>query len=111
MRGQEVRQVFRVMACGVALTAAHAQASEFKASNGAILPAPEVERLTCADRSILLMEYTVSGYRGTEPLQRGHPDWPIYEYENRLAEVYYTQCQAGASQFQSLKPAFSSGFR
>ena len=86
-------------------------ASDFVAANGATLPAPDVERLTCADRSTLLLEYAFSGYRGIEPLAEGHPDRAIYEYENRLAQIYYLLCQAGASQFQSLTPAFSSGFR
>ena len=97
----------------VSLTAAAASAlaSEFRASNGATLPAPEIERLTCTERGTLLLEYSISGYRGTEPLDEGHPDRAIYEYENQLAQVYYMQCQAGASHYQNSAPAFSSGFK
>ena len=81
-------------------TATPALTSEFRASNGATLPAPEVDRLTCTERGTLLLEYSISGYRGTEPLDEGHPDRAIYEYENQLAQVYYMQCQAGASHYQ-----------
>lgn len=87
-----------------------AQAAEFTSSNGARLAAPDVEQLTCAERGTLLLEYSISGYRGTEPLGVGHPDRAIYEYENQLAQVYYMQCQAGTSHYQNSAPAFSRGF-
>lgn len=92
------------------LSAASALAAEFTASNGAILRAPDVTTLNCAQRGTLLMEYSISEYRGTEPLGAGHPDYPIYQYENRLAELFYADCQAGSSQFQDSAPAFSRGF-
>ena len=86
-------------------------ASEFRASNGEVLRAPDIDRLTCTERGTLLLQYTMSGYRGTEPLGEDHPDRAIYEYENQLAQVYYMQCQAGASHYQNSAPAFSSGFK
>ena len=95
----------------LAAFAASAAATEFRASNGAVLPAPDIEKLTCTDRGTLLLEYSISGYRGTEPLDEAHPDRAIYEYENQLAQVYYMQCQAGASHYQDSAPAFSSGFK
>ncbi|MEL6996627.1 MAG: hypothetical protein AAFP68_00075 [Pseudomonadota bacterium] len=52
----------------------------------------------------------MSEYRGTAPLTQGHPDLPIYEYENQLAQRFYTDCQAGNSQFENSAPAFSHGF-
>ena len=101
-------------ACSMALiglSPVHAAfAGEWKSSNGAVLPAPDIEHLTCAERGTLLLEYSISGYRGTEPLGEGHPDRPIYEYENQLAQVFYMQCQAGSSHYQDSAPAFSQGF-
>ncbi len=87
------------------------QAAEFRASNGAVLRAPDIDQLTCTDRGTLLLEYSLSDYRGVEELAEGHPDRAIYEYENQLAQVYYMQCQASSSHYQNAAPAFSSGFK
>ena len=106
------RPIFHA-AFGLALTsmATLSQAAEFRASNGAVLRAPDIDQLTCTDRGTLLLEYSLSDYRGVEELAEGHPDRAIYEYENQLAQVYYMQCQAGSSHYQNAAPAFSSGFK
>lgn len=103
----------RVFGCAALLTAlmtSVVHAADFTASNGATLRAPNIDTLNCAQRGTLLMEYSMSEYRGTAPLTQGHPDLPIYEYENQLAQRFYTDCQAGNSQFENSAPAFSHGF-
>lgn len=103
------RLIIGAVLLAFAATGARAEAV-FTASNGAELSAPDISRLSCAERGTLLLEYSISGYRGTEPLAPEHPDRKIYEYENQLAQVFYMQCQAGTSHYQDSAPAFTQGF-
>ena len=41
-----------------------AMADEFRATNGAVLPAPDIASLTCAEQESLMREYTDADYRG-----------------------------------------------
>ena len=94
----------------LALLASTVRAETFIARNGAELSAPDISSLSCTERGTLLLEYSISGYRGPEPLPPDHPDRKIYEYENQLAQVFYMKCQAGTSYYRDSAPAFSSGF-
>lgn len=85
-------------------------AAEFRATNGAVLPAPDIASLTCAEQESLMREYTDSDYRGGAQPDERHPDRKIFDYESRLAEAFYSSCQAEASQFRQVSPAFSKGF-
>ena len=85
-------------------------ADEFRATNGAVLPAPDIASLTCAEQESLMREYTDADYRGDAQPDENHPDRKIFEYESLLAETYYSGCQAEASQFRKAAPAFSKGF-
>ena len=87
-----------------------AEAKTFTAANGAVLPAPELNTLTCDQLGSLMTAYMSSHYRNIEIVPRNHPDRPIYEYENKLATLHYEDCQAGVTHFENSAPAFSKGF-
>lgn len=87
-----------------------AQANSFRASNGAVLPAPDLNVQTCGKLSQLMTTYMTSHYRDVDVVPKGHPDRVIYEYENRLAEIHYEDCQVGTNHFEDSSPAFSKGF-
>ena len=82
----------------------------FTASNGAVLPAPDPEGLDCAAMDEVLQTYVASGYRWIGAVPQGHPDRPIFDYENRLAAQHFYRCQARQSRFTDPEPVFSSGF-
>ena len=85
-------------------------AGEFRASNGAVLPAPDIASLTCAEQEALMQAYTGSAYRGVAQPAEDHPDRAIFDYESRLAESFYSRCLPGATDFDAPEPAFSKGF-
>ena len=80
------------------------------ASNGAIVVMPEIAGLDCAGMSDVLRRIDLSNYRGPIPIPEGHPDWPIFEYEDRLTEQYYITCTLGEHQLEDPGTAFSFGF-
>ena len=90
---------------------AYAESVVITAANGARLRAPNINHLTCAEMQVLLTEYADSAYRGTGVLAMDHPDRPIYEYEHRLAEVHYKDCQSGSAHFENSSPVFGQGFK
>ena len=83
----------------------------FTASSGVVLPSPVIDHLSCRDMLDLLSAYANSGYRGMGVIPRDHPDRPIYEYEHKLAETHYQDCQAGSAYFESTAPVFGQGFK
>ncbi len=87
-----------------------AAAELFTASNGAEVLAPEIDTLACDEMNAALMAISASEYRGTMPLSSDHPDYPIYDYENRLAIEHYEDCQAGSADYSSPVGIFSSDF-
>lgn len=87
-----------------------AQANSFRAANGQVLPAPKLNNLTCDQMDQLMETYISSQYRHVEFLPTDHPDRPIYDYENKLAQRHYEDCQMGRSHFENAAPAFSKGF-
>ena len=80
------------------------------ASNGAVVATPEIAGLDCAGMSDVLRRIDISNYRGPYPIPEGHPDWPIFEYEDRLTEQYYINCTLGEKQLGDPGAAFSFGF-
>jgi len=85
-------------------------AETFTASNGAVLPAPSLNALTCDQLDSLMVAYAESHYRNANIPHRDHPDRPIYEFENQLAELHYEDCQVGQVHFENSAPAFSKGW-
>lgn len=70
------------------------------ASNGAIVPMPDIESLDCPDMASVIQRIDASGYRdpdAPEPAE-GHPDRSIFEYENALTAQEYFECTLGRSQ-------------
>ncbi len=79
-------------------------------SNGAVVVMPEIAGLDCAGMSHVLRRIDLSNYRGSDPLPEGHPDWPVFEYEDRLTGQYYYSCTLGENRLEDPAAAFSYGF-
>ena len=94
----------------VGLMSGPALADSFTASNGAVLPAPALETLSCDELDQLMVSYANSHYRNATIPHRDHPDRPIYEYEHRLAQMHYQDCQMGQIHFENSATAFSRGW-
>ena len=106
--------MFRIVVLIAGVSAAGASLAADKvltAANGAALRAPEIDHLSCSEMQGLLTEYADSGYRSTGPVQAGHPDRAIFDYENKLAEVHYQDCQSGSAYFENSAPVFGQGFK
>lgn len=82
----------------------------FTSQNGVQLAAPVIASLSCDEMAKLLMSYSGSGYRDVATVPEGHPDRPIYDYENELASQHYADCQAGTARFEDPAPTFGQGF-
>lgn len=81
-----------------------------QASNGAVVVMPEIAHLDCAGMATVMRRIDQSNYRGPEAIPEGHPDWPIFEYEDRLTGQYYFSCTLGENQLEDPGAAFSFGF-
>ena len=81
------------------------------ASNGALVTMPTIEELPCTGMVETLRRIDMSNYRGPAPVPAGHPDTPIFDYEDRLAQVYYRQCVVGGQGLSDPGEAFSFGFK
>jgi hypothetical protein len=80
------------------------------ALNGAVVVMPEIAGLDCAGMSQVLRRIDLSNYRGLDPVPEEHPDWPIFEYEDRLTGQFYYSCTLGGNQLEDPGAAFSFGF-
>ena len=80
------------------------------ASNGAIVPMPELSELDCRGMAEVMGLIDQSRYRGPAPVPEGHPDREIFEYEHRLAAAYYHGCIVSGSRLDDPGPAFGQGF-
>lgn len=107
-----VAYAYRVLClCLVAATTGvPAVAGEFRAQCGTVLPAPDIASLNCAEQEALMRMYTDRDYRKDAQPAEDHPDREIFDYENRLADSFYSRCLRGAFDFRALTPAFSKGF-
>jgi hypothetical protein len=81
-----------------------------QASNGVVVVMPEIALLDCDGMQAVLRRIDQSNYRGTDTIPEGHPDWPIFEYEDRLTGQYYFSCTLGENQLEDPGAAFSFGF-
>ena len=80
------------------------------ASNGAVVVMPDFAQLDCDEMSKILHRIDLSDYRGPEPVDEDHPDWPIFDYEDQLTKRLYFSCTLGENQFEDPGAAFSFGF-
>ena len=80
------------------------------ASNGAIVVMPEIAGLDCAGMGQVLRRIDLSNYRGLDPVPEGHPDRPIFDYEDQLTVRIYYSCTLGENQLDDPGSAFSYGF-
>ncbi len=80
------------------------------ASNGAVVVMPEIAALDCAGMGQVLRRIDQSNYRGLDPIPEGHPDRPIFDYEDRLTGKYYYTCTLGEHRLEDPGSAFSYGF-
>ncbi len=80
------------------------------ASNGAVVAMPEIAGLDCAGMGQVLRRIDQSNYRGLDPIPVGHPDRPIFDYEDRLTGKYYYACTLGEHRLEDPGAAFSYGF-
>jgi hypothetical protein len=80
------------------------------ASNGAVVVMPDLAGLDCAGMSQVLRRIDMSNYRGLDPVPEGHPDRPIFNYEDRLTKQYYHACTSGENKLENPSTAFSYGF-
>jgi hypothetical protein len=80
------------------------------ASNGVVVPMPEIAGLDCRGMAEALRRIDLSNYRGSEQVPMGHRDWPIFDYEDRLARAHYTECMLRDQALGDPGAAFSFGF-
>ena len=109
-------RVFRIAVlmagfAGIGVGAVWAADRIMTAASGVQMRAPEIDHLSCSEMQTLLTEFADSNYRGTGPVGADHPDRPIFDYENRLAEVHYQDCQSGSAYFENSAPVFGKGFK
>lgn len=81
------------------------------ASNGVAVPMPEISGLDCRGMATALRQIDQSRYRGAEVVHPGHPDRPIFEYEDRLARGYYNDCLARRNALEDPEAVFAFGFQ
>ena len=81
------------------------------ASNGAVVAMPKIETLPCTGMAETLRRIDMSNYRGPAPVPVGHPDTPIFDYEDKLASFYYQKCVVGGQGLGDPGKAFSFGFK
>ena len=80
------------------------------ASNGAVVVMPDIAGLDCAAMGQVLRRIDLSNYRGLDPVPEGHPDRPIFDYEDKLTGQYYYSCTLGEHKLEDPGTAFSYGF-
>jgi len=80
------------------------------ASNGAVVVMPDIDGLDCAAMGQVLRRIDLSNYRGLDPVPAGHPDRPIFDYEDRLTGQFYYSCTLGEHKLEDPGAAFSYGF-
>ncbi len=81
------------------------------ASNGSVVAMPEIAGLDCAGMNQALRRIDLSNYRGIDPVPEGHPDRPIFDYEDRLTRRFYYSCILEEHRLADPGSAFSYGFQ
>jgi hypothetical protein len=92
------------------LAAGEAAVPHAIASNGVVVPMPDIAKLDCTGMTEALRRIDQSNYRGAEVLTPQDRDWPIFAYEDRLARAYYTECMLREHALGDPGTAFSFGF-
>ena len=82
----------------------------FRASNGVTIEAPEIGGLDCNGIELVVRRLDLSNYRGIAPLPEGHPDRPIFDYEDALARRQYFLCRSQVSRYLDPSDSFRHGF-
>lgn len=102
----------RLVIAALAMAAAGGVAAQEarRASNGIVVPTPDIEELDCAAMQATLDALDGSNYRDAAPVPEGHPDREIYEYENDLSVVNYQDCIVEETVLQDAAEAFDHGF-
>lgn len=80
------------------------------AANGAAVPMPDISGLDCNGMANALRRIDQSRYRGADIIDPGHPDRPIFDYEDRLARAYYNDCLARRHALDDPEAVFAFGF-
>ena len=80
------------------------------ASNGSVVVMPAIDGLDCDGMSNTLRLIDLSNYRGPDPVSEDHPDWPIFDYEDKLTKRFYYDCTLSENQLDDPGSAFSFGF-
>ncbi|MDH3665688.1 MAG: hypothetical protein OEN23_02030 [Paracoccaceae bacterium] len=113
-RARPMRAMLAMACATLVTTAASAQdwgdAPHMVASNGAIIAMPALDDLTCPQMTFVLHRIDLSGYRGPDPLPKGHADYRIFDYEDRLTRRHYYACMMNAQKLEDPSEAFSFGF-
>lgn len=79
-------------------------------TSGHVVELPPPGSLTCAEMRAVLARLDRSGYRGRGILPETHPDYPVFDYEDRLAAALYLRCTLAESRAASDTGAFPRGF-
>lgn len=115
--GAAYRAAWRAGACAAAALAAlpfpaagQSVVPHAIASNGVVVPMPDIATLDCAGMTEALRRIDQSNYRDAELLTEEDRDWPIFVYEDRLARVFYTECMLRERAMGDPGEAFSFGF-
>ena len=82
-----------------------------QAANGALVAMPEISGLDCFNMARVLWRIDLTGYRDGRIVPQGHPDRPIFEYEDELARAYYTGCLVNHRTLDDPGAVFRYGFR
>jgi len=83
--------------------------ARISAENGALIEMPAIADLDCAGIERTLRRLDRSNYRGIDPVPEGHPDYPIFRYEERLSAARYA-CILERSRLADPEAAFLHGF-
>lgn len=94
----------------VGLAPALVGAKSLTSSAGKVLPAPQIENLSCDQLLDLMHQYSASGYRGIGVIPTSGPDALLLSYEDDLATAHYDRCHLGKSDFSSPATTFGKGF-
>ena len=88
------------LVASIPLPAMAEAANERVARNGAVVPMPPIESLDCAAMANVIQRIDAANYRdpNADDIPEGHPDRPIFDYENALTAEEYFKCTLGRSQ-------------
>ncbi len=95
----------------VLVGAAARPAEVFVTSNGVRITTPPVAQLSCAALKAKLDQIDASGYRGLQPTPPDPRDMPLFEYESKVSNALYGDCQTDEMGPVERSEVFREGFR